>query len=154
MLGDPEVMRFLGGQAVPPEEVPAVVQKWIDTWELNDAGSFVLEQRESGRFVGRAGVLIWDVRTWTQCSLADAGDGAQPEIGWALARAQWGNGYATEAARAVRDWARAERGFDRLISLIAPDNAASQRVAQRLGAVPTETVDLFDTHEAVVWVHP
>jgi RimJ/RimL family protein N-acetyltransferase len=153
LLGNAEVMRFLGGETVPPEAVPAVVQKWIDRWELNDVGPFVLERREDGRFVGRAGVLVWDTRTWTHCSLAEAAAYAQPEIGWALARAHWGNGYATEAARAVRDWARAERGFDRLVSLIAPDNVASQRVAERLGARPTETVDVFDTHEAVVWVH-
>ena len=146
-------MRFLGGETVPSEDVPAVVQKWIDRWELNGVGPFVIERREDGRFLGRSGVLLWDTRTWTHCSLAEGGEAAQPEIGWALARAEWGNGYATEAALAVRDWARSERGFDRLISLIAPDNVASQGVAQRMGAYPTETVDLFDTHAAVIWVH-
>jgi RimJ/RimL family protein N-acetyltransferase len=153
MLGNPEVMRFLGGKTVPPEDVPAVMQKWLDRWALNDVGPFVVERREDGRFVGRSGILVWDTRTWTHCSLSEAGEHAQPEIGWALARAHWGNGYATEAALAVRDWARRKRGFDRLVSLIAPDNVASQGVAQRMGAYPTETVDLFDTHEAVIWVH-
>ncbi len=153
MLGDPEVMRVLGGEPVQPADVPAVVEKWIRRWGLNGVGPFVVERRGDGRFLGRAGVLVWDTRTWTHCSLAEVGEHAQPEIGWALARAHWGRGYATEAGRAVRDWARAERGFDRLISLIAPANVASRRVAERLGARPTETVDLFDTHEAVVWVH-
>jgi RimJ/RimL family protein N-acetyltransferase len=153
LLGDREVMRFLGGETVPPEDVPVVVQKWLDRWELNGVGPFVLERRDDGRFLGRAGILVWDTRTWTHGSLAEVGEHAQPEIGWALARAHWGNGYATEAARAVRDWGRRERGFDRLISLIARDNLASQGVARRLGARPTETVDLFDTHEAVIWVH-
>jgi RimJ/RimL family protein N-acetyltransferase len=153
LLGNAEVMRFLGGETVPPEDVPTVVQKWIDRWALNDVGPFVIERREDGRFVGRAGVLVWDTRTWTHCTLAEAREYAQPEIGWALARVYWGNGYATEAALAVRDWARAERGLDHLISLIAPDNVASQRVAERMGAHPTDTVDLFDTHEAVIWVH-
>ena len=154
MLGNDEVMRFLGGKTVPAEDVPAVVQKWIDRWALNDAGAFVVELREDGRFVGRAGVLVWDSRTWTHTSFAEAGEHAQPEIGWALARPHWGHGYATEAARAVRDWAREERGLERLISLIAPDNVASQRVAERLGARPAETVRLFDSGDAVVWVHP
>jgi RimJ/RimL family protein N-acetyltransferase len=153
LLGDAEVMRFLGGETVPPGDVPFVVQKWIGRWELNDVGPFVLERREDGCVVGRCGLLVWDTRTWTHCALAEAGEHAQPEIGWALARSQWGNGYATEAAAAVRDWARRERGFERLISLIAPANVASQRVAERLGATPAGTVDLFDTHEAVVWVH-
>ena len=153
MLGDPGVMRFLGGTTVPADDVPAVVQRWIDRWALNDVGPFVIERREDGRFVGRAGVLVWDRRTWRHTSFAEAGDQAQPEIGWALAQAHWGNGYATEAARAVRDWARAERGLEHLVSLIAPDNAASQRVAERLGARPAETVRLFDSGHAVVWVH-
>lgn len=153
LLGNPEVMRFLGGEIVPPEEVPAVVQKWLDRWELTGVGPFAIERREDRRFLGRAGVLVWDTRTWTHGSLAESGEYAQPEIGWALARAHWGNGYATEAAGAVRDWGRRERGFQRLISLIAPDNLASQRVAERLGARPAETVELFDTHEALIWVH-
>jgi RimJ/RimL family protein N-acetyltransferase len=99
-------------------------------------------------------MLIWVTRTWIHTSLSEAGPYVQPELGWGLVRAEWGNGYATEAARVVRDWARGERGIGRLISLIAPDNVASQRVAQRLGAPPAETVTLFDSGDAVVWVHP
>jgi hypothetical protein len=41
-----------------------------------------------------------------------------------------------------------------LISLIAPDNVASQRVAERLRAIPTDTVTLCDSGDAVVWAHP
>jgi len=73
-----------------------------------------------------------------------------PELGWALAREHWGHGYATEAAAAVRDWF----GGSGVVSLIAPDNLRSQRVAGRLGAVPTESVTLSDSSEAVVWLHP
>jgi RimJ/RimL family protein N-acetyltransferase len=153
LLGDPEVMRFLGGETVPAEDVVVVVQKWLDRWELNGVGPFVIERREDGRWVGRTGVLVWDSRTWTHASFAESGEYAQPEIGWALAREHWGNGYATEAAGAVRDWARRDRGFERLISLIAPDNMASLGVAERLGAQPAETVKLFDSGDAVVWVH-
>jgi RimJ/RimL family protein N-acetyltransferase len=154
LLSDPEVMRFLGGETVPPEDVPAVVRRWLDRWEQNDAGPFVLERRSDGRLLGRVGLLIWDTRTWQPATFAEAGDHAQPELGWALGRAHWGHGYATEAALAVRDWARRERRVDRLVSLIAPDNTASQRVARRLGALPTETVTLFDSGAAVVWEHP
>jgi len=146
-------MRFLGGEPVPSEHVPAVVERWIDRWR-DGMGPFVVERREDGRFVGRCGILVWDTRTWRHTSLAEAGDHAQPELGWALARAEWGNGYATEAARAVRDWVRSERGVGRLVSLIATGNARSRRVAERLGARPAETVQLFDSGPAVVWVHP
>jgi RimJ/RimL family protein N-acetyltransferase len=75
---------------------------------------------------------------------------AQPES----IRAHWGRGYATEAALATRTWAREELGIGRLISLIAPANVRSQRVAERLGCTPGETVTPFDTGAAVVWEHP
>jgi ribosomal-protein-alanine N-acetyltransferase len=154
LLTDPAVMRFLGGEVVPREHVPDVIAKWLRRWDENDVGPFVIERRRDRRFIGRAGLLVWDTRGWTHSTLAEAGRHAQPELGWALARAHWGAGYATEAARAVRDWAREERNMRRLISLIAPDNGASQRVAERLRATPTDVVTLFDSGEAVVWVHP
>jgi RimJ/RimL family protein N-acetyltransferase len=152
LLGDDRVMRFIGGGAVPRDAWGIVVEKWLQRWRDNGAGAFLLEH--DGRFVGRCGILVWDTRTWTPSTYADAGDHAQPELGWALCHDAWGNGYATEAARAVRDWVRAERGATRLISVIAPANVASARVAQRLGARPGETVQLFDTGDAVVWEHP
>lgn len=152
LVTDPEVMRFLGGEAVPDDQVGSVVQTWCRRWEDNSMGPFLIERRDDGRFVGRAGILVWDARTWTHSTLAEAGEHAQPELGWALCRAQWGNGYATEAAQAVRDWVRRERGVDRLVSVIAPDNVRSQGVARRLGASPVETLKLFDS-VAVVWLY-
>ena len=124
-LTDPQVMRFLGGETVPREKCTEVVQKWLDRWEQNGLGHFVLERRTDGRFVGRVGLIVWDTRTWRHTTLADGGAHAQPELGWALVGAHWGHGYATEAARAVRDLARRERRVERLISLIAPDPAMS-----------------------------
>jgi RimJ/RimL family protein N-acetyltransferase len=153
-LADPDVMRFLGGDTVPREDAPAVVQTWLDRWESNGLGPFAVETREDGRLLGRVGFLVWDTRDWRHTTLAAGAEHAQPELGWALARAHWGNGYATEAARAARDWVRQERGVERLISLINPDNRRSQRLAERLGARASETVALFDGTPAVVWVHP
>ena len=118
------------------------------------AREFAIERRDDGRFLGRIGLIVWDTSEWRQATLAEAGDRAQPELGWALARAHWGCGYATEAALTVREWARRERGIERLISLIHPDNERSRSLARRLGAVPIETVTLFDSGPAEVWVHP
>jgi RimJ/RimL family protein N-acetyltransferase len=152
-LTDPEVMRFLGGQTVPREAVPAVIQKWLVRWNENGFGHFAIERREDGRFLGRVGCIVWDTREWTHVTLREAGEHGQVELGWALARFAWGHGYAFEAAVAARAWMR-ERGFERLISLIHPDNVRSQRLAERLGATPGETVTLFDSGPAVAWVHP
>jgi RimJ/RimL family protein N-acetyltransferase len=55
------------------------------------------------------------------------------EIGYRLARSAWGKGFATEAARAVRDVAVHTLGIKRLIAIIDPANTASIRVAQKIG---------------------
>ena len=152
---DPVAMEFIGGvhpDATVDPEWP--LRTWLKRWEQNAAGPFVAERREDGAVLGRAGLLVWDVRTWTHTSFATAGDHAQPELGWAFIRAHWGKGYATEAARAVRDWAYRERGVDTLISLIAPANVRSAGVAQRLGASPRETVTLSEGVDVVIWEHP
>ena len=153
MYSDPEVMEFVGG--VPETvDMELVVGRWLDRWEANGFGPLVVERRDEGGPVGRTGLLVWDARTWQVATLAGAGEHAQPEIGWAFARAYWGRGYATEAARAVREWARGTLGIDRLISVIAPGNARSIRVAERLGCAPGELVELFDGSPAVIWEHP
>lgn len=151
LLTDPEVMRFIGGEVVPPEHHAAVVQRWLDRWEEYGVGPFIVER--DGRFLGRTGILVWDVRTWSHRGPKPPPEFLQPEVGWAFVRAAWGNGYATEAARAVIEWARTARSLQKLVSVIAPANVASQRVAERLGATPGETVQI-DHGPAVVWHHP
>src|SRR5438067_11497869 len=96
-LFDPEVMRFIGGVDPDPDPLP-VVERWLEGWEANGFGHFVLERREDGAFLGRIGVIVWDTRVWRHTTLADAGRHAQPELGWALVRKHWGRGYATEGA--------------------------------------------------------
>ena len=154
LLADAEVMRFIGGQVVLRSGWEAVVEMWLARWEANGMGPFVIESRTDGRFLGRTGIMVWDTRTWTHATLESAGEFAQPELGWALRRAEWGNGFVTEAAGAAREWARTERSIGDLVSVIAPANVRSQRVAERLGAVPAETVTLFDMGDAVVWRYP
>ena len=149
-------MRGLGKDAVPsPEGARAEIEAGLGGWEADGIGPFVIETATGDRkVVGQAGLMIFDTRGWTPSSWAAAGRHAQPELGWALIRAHWGHGYATEAAAAIREWAH-RRSLDRLVSLITPDNARSQGVARRLGAVPVETVVPVDSgRTAVVWRHP
>lgn len=155
MLGDMNVMEWLGGETVPPEAMPAVIDKWLERWDENGCGPFSIIRREDGCWLGRAGILVWDTRgVWTHGTLSGSGEFAQPELGWALTTAYWGSGYATEATGAAREWAYAELGFERLVSVIRPDNVRSQGVAQRLNCTPGETVNLFDGGPHVVWTHP
>jgi RimJ/RimL family protein N-acetyltransferase len=137
-------------------EARAMIQEGIGAWRTDGLGPFILETAATDpQVVGQAGLMIFDTRGWTPSTWANAGSHAQPELGWALIRAHWGRGYATEAAAAIREWAHESRSIDRLVSLISPDNVRSQRVAERLGAKPTRTVTPADSgRTTVVWSHP
>ena len=155
LFADEEVMEGLGREPVSAvEEVRAMIEAMLRGWRTDGLGPFALEAKDQ-QVVGQAGLMIFDTRGWTPSTWAKAGRHAQPELGWALIRAHWGHGYATQAAAAIRDWAREARLIDGLVSLISPDNVRSQRVAERLGATPTDTVTPLHTRgKAVVWRHP
>jgi RimJ/RimL family protein N-acetyltransferase len=157
LFADAEVMQGLNRDPVSAVEgARALIEAGIGGWRTDGLGPFIVETAATDRqVVGQAGLMIFDTRGWTPSTWAKAGSHAQPELGWALVRAHWGHGYATEAAAAIRDWARECRSITRLVSLISPDNARSQRVAERLGAKPTETVTPLHTkRKTVVWRHP
>ena len=142
-VADAEVQRWLGVDEDPDE----VIERWVRRWEHNGVGQFIVEL--DGAFIGRVGLLVWDRRTWETSTYDIAGEHAETELGWAILHRHSGKGYATEAARAVLDWA----DRDRIISLIHPDNVRSQRVAGKLGARPGERVET-PHGPADVWVHP
>ena len=77
----------------------------------------------------------------------------EKELGWFLHDGHEGQGYATEAARALRDWAARERRLPRLVSYIAPANAPSIAVARRMGAIPDATAPRMDPDD-LVFSHP
>ena len=126
-FADPEAMRYIGdGSTTDLAGAEGAVDRWLERWDAWGLGMFVVERAEDTRVLGRAGFLRWDPETW------EIG-GSETELGWGLAREHCGHGYATEAARALRDWALGERGLNRLISLIQHENLRSVRVAEKLG---------------------
>lgn len=156
VFGDAEVMAGLNREPVSSvEDVLAIVDGMLAGWRTDGLGAFVIETAaREPQVVGQAGLMIFDTRDWTPSTWEKAGSHAQPELGWALTRTHRGHGYATEAAGAIRDWALERPDIDRLVSLISPDNLPSQRVAERLGAMPTDTVTPAHSQQsAVVWSH-
>jgi RimJ/RimL family protein N-acetyltransferase len=126
---DPDVQEFLGGVSEPYDAFLGLAAH-AGHWALRGYGGWVVALREDpGRMLGRVG--LWQPEGWPGL-----------EVGWRLHREAWGHGYATEAARAAIGWAWTVLDAPELISLIAPGNRASQRVAQRLGHVPAETLDV------------
>ena len=134
IYGDAEVMRYIGsGDAWTRSRSAEAIARWTSYWDADGFGMLAVIRREDGELIGDVGLLAWDPATWEHGTRAAIGPSAEIEIGWTLGRDAWGRGYASEAAFAVRDWARDELGLRRLISLIHPDNARSIRVAEKLG---------------------
>jgi ribosomal-protein-alanine N-acetyltransferase len=127
---DPEVMRYIGdGVTFSRDEVESRYAA-IDRMQREaphrrwDAFKVIVRKVDDER-LGQAGLL--------RCEI----DGMpQVEIGWWLAPFAWGNGYATEAAAALRDYAFGTLRLKRLTVVLNARNAASIAVARRLGGVP------------------
>ena len=154
LVGDGEAMRPIGSEPGGIDVAVEQLERWLRRWELNGMGPFLVQVKGRPSIIGRIGPLVWNARTWETSTLADADDDAVVELGWMIASAHWGNGYAPEAARAVRQWVYDTRGVERLISLIDPANTNSARVAEKIGAEPTETVQILGDFPATIWVHP
>ncbi len=129
---DEEASRFVGG-VKSPQEVDEMMKRSIRHWEWFGIGNFTVERREDGAVLGRVGFLVWNPQTWENGHRVQVGEPRETELGWKLDRRAWGNGYASEAAIACRDWGLGALGLTRLISLIALENTASIRVAERIG---------------------
>jgi RimJ/RimL family protein N-acetyltransferase len=142
LWGDPEVVRFLSGSTLPRDEVPAAIERMLGHWERHGVGLFSVLRKEDGRLVGRVGYLLWDPERWVNAMHEQLDGELELEVGWTIARSLWGSGYATEAALACRDNAFGELGRDRVISLIAPENVASIRVAEKIGESYERDVEL------------
>ena len=131
MWGDPEVTRFIGGRPASPEDVWSRLLRYAGLWSLLGYGYWAVRERATGRFVGDVGFA--DFHRDITPSLGDA-----PEVGWALASWARGQGFATEAVKAALTWGdahlRTASGTPiRFVCIIAPDNVASVRVAQKCG---------------------
>jgi RimJ/RimL family protein N-acetyltransferase len=133
MWSDPEVVRFLGGRTLSREEVPQGIERMLKQWDRHGVGLFSVLRKGDERLVGRVGYLLWDPKRWVNAMHEDLDDPLELEIGWVIASAFWNQGYATEAAAACRERAFDELRRDRVISLIAPENVASIRVAEKIG---------------------
>jgi RimJ/RimL family protein N-acetyltransferase len=133
--GDPEVMQYIGeGETLDLPRTRASLEQALARWKADGFGLFVLERKEDGLVLGRSGFLVWDPDEWQTGTLKELGDHGVVELGWLLAREHWGQGYATEAATALRNYAFKELRLERLIHLIAYGNEASVKVAQAIGA--------------------
>ena len=121
MCADPDVMKYIGhGRTLTRIESWNSMATHLGHWSLKGYGLWVIEEKATGNFVGRTGLFFPE--GWPG-----------QEVGWTLAKAYWGRGYATEAAKAAISWGFKHTAAKQLISLIVPENIASIKVSERLG---------------------
>lgn len=120
---DPEIRKYFPEGTLSKEETKEELE-----WHMHghprhpELGLWATVHRETGRFIGRCGLLPWEI------------DGRlEIEIAYLLDKSFWRQGLATEAARGIMEYGFETLKFPRLICLIDPDNIASQRVAERIG---------------------
>ena len=122
VFGDVEVMRFSDGL-----KTKAWVQNWLhlclERYQNWGFGPYAAVEQGNQAVIGYCGLFAFP----------NIDGQAETEIGYRLARSAWGQGYATEAGRAVRDYAFDTLGVKRLIAMIDPSNLASIRVAEKIG---------------------
>ena len=121
LMADQTAARYIGG-VQPKPMVWRSMMAIAGAWELTGVGMFSVIEKATGKWIGRVGP--WQPYGWPGT-----------EIGWSLHPDSWGKGYAFEAACATMDYAVDTLGWTDIIHSIHPDNAPSQRLAERLGSV-------------------
>ena len=123
MNADPRVMEFMPS-VLAPEESDAMVERVERHFDQRGFGLMAAELRESGEFIGYAGLSV---------PTFDAPFMPAVEIGWRLAAEQWGRGLATEAAREVLRYGFEVVGLENVVSFTVPANVRSRRVMEKIG---------------------
>ena len=124
ICADPEVMRYMGRGTMSYEQAAESVRRYVRHWEKHGYGLWAVEDKGTGRFIGRIGLLYHD----------DWPEGKQKtEVGWLLDRSFWGLGLATEGALASIRYGFEKLGLERIISIAVPENKASRRVMEKAG---------------------
>jgi RimJ/RimL family protein N-acetyltransferase len=115
------------------------IDRILRHWQSREYGQWSVVEKATGQVIGCVGYYHPD--GWPGI-----------DLGWILHRSCWGNGFATEASRAAIEWAWHNTQIDHIISLIAPDNVQSVRIATKIGE-SFERVDVDPIHGEKVHVY-
>ncbi|MBN2304733.1 MAG: GNAT family N-acetyltransferase [Anaerolineae bacterium] len=133
LMTDPDVQRYLpGGQPRPREQAEPQMVHFQDHWTQHGFGGWAVIHKADGALIG-------------QCGLQYVAGRPEIELFYALAKPYWGRGLAPEAARAALRYGFEIMGFDRIVAVFAPENAASERVMIKLGMAHQGTLEAYNT---------
>ncbi len=118
---DAEATRYTYGRAFSEGETWRTMCGMIGHWQIRGYGPYAVEEKDTARVLGTVG--FWYPNDWPS-----------PEIKWALAKPFWGQGFASEATRAIQNIGLQHLPDIKLISLIHQQNSASIKLAENVGA--------------------
>ena len=128
---DPEIRRYFPEGVLSYEETKEELEWFVNGHpEHPELGLWATVHKETGKFIGRCGLLPWEID-----------DKLEVEIAYLLDKSFWHQGLATEAANGILRYGFETLKLSRLICLIDPDNLASQKVAKRIGMTLEKRVD-------------
>jgi len=126
IVGDDEVMRFVGGTGLGAEDCWRRLAAAVGMWDLLGFGGWAVVRKADDKLVGTVSLF----NAWRAL---EPEFGEEPEMGWIFAREVHGQGIAGEACQAVLQWADANLQPTPIWAIIAPGNDASLNLAKRLG---------------------
>lgn len=137
VLSDAETMRWYP-RPFTGDEVREWIERQLGRYS-SGTGLLGLVEKQTGRLIGDCGPVWQEVE-----------DRRELEIGYHVNREHWNQGFATEATRAVIDYAFENLGVERVVSMIRPENLASRRVAEKNG-LTLERVVFWRNYETCIY---
>lgn len=139
---DPDVMRYLPKRDMTPRErAERGVRLLNKSWDEYSYGGWVIVKKSDGQLIGSCDILY----------LNDT-DGV--ELGYDIAKAQWGQGIATEAARACVRFGFETAKLNRIMAVVVPENTASWRALERIGFIFEKKTVYFDLDVVCYAIRP
>lgn len=135
LWADAEVVKFIGGATRKEAEVWTAIARSFGHWALLGYGFWAIADKETNRYLGEIGYLD-GLR-----NISPTHTGI-PEAGWALARNSWGQGFASEALRAINLWSDEVLASAETLCIIDPQHTISMRVAEKCGYKKLRTASL------------
>ncbi|EDM44745.1 hypothetical protein SCB49_14275 [unidentified eubacterium SCB49] len=123
MCSDTEVMRYFPAP-LSYEQTASLVHRFQERYEQDGYTYYAVALKETGEFIGFCGMLM---QTYESPYTPNV------DIGWRLKKAAWGNGYATEAAKACLDLSKEKLKIKTIISVASQKNLPSINVMQKIG---------------------
>jgi RimJ/RimL family protein N-acetyltransferase len=126
LLQHPDVHRHFGPEPMGQEECWRRLVASVGSWQVNGFGTWAVERKSDSKLIGNAGIFT----AWRDL---EPEFGEEPEMGWIFSQEVHGQGIAGEACRAAIEWIETDLDPTPIWAIIAPENAPSLKLAERLG---------------------